>query len=121
VRALLAIHRGDARRATALACESLALSRLLDDKYAFAFTLVPLASAAVLDGNDEWAARLIGAREAVSERTGTTIGLKVVHDLHEQAERQARARLGADRWNQAYAAGRAASIESLLEDLQSRI
>jgi predicted ATPase len=121
VRALLAIQRGDAHRAIALTHESLTLSRRLDDKYALAFTLVPLASAAVLAGDDEWAARLIGAREAISERTGTTIGLKVVHDLHEQAERQARTRLGADRWQQAYAAGRAASGESLLEDLESRI
>jgi hypothetical protein len=44
---------------------------------------------------------------------------KSVHDLREQAERQVRGRLGTDRWSRAYAAGRAASIDSLMRDIDS--
>jgi len=40
-----------------------------------------------------------------------------VHDLREQAEREASARLGRDRWAVAYAAGRKTSIDALLKDI----
>jgi hypothetical protein len=40
-----------------------------------------------------------------------------VHDLRDQAESEVRARLGPDRWERAYAAGRATSIDSLIEDI----
>ena len=53
-----------------------------------------------------WAARILGARDAVTERTGATIADKWVHALGDQAEREVRARLGPDRWARAYAAGR---------------
>jgi hypothetical protein len=42
-----------------------------------------------------------------------------VHDLNEQSEREVRARLGPDRWARAYAAGRSASIDSLLRDIDT--
>jgi hypothetical protein len=44
---------------------------------------------------------------------------KSVQDLRDQAEREARARLGPDRWARAYAAGRSASIDALLKDIDS--
>ena len=50
-----------------------------------------------------------------------TIVLKMVHDLHADAARQVRARLGADRWAAAYAAGRKASIDSLLAEIDARL
>ena len=68
--------------------------------------LVPLAAAAVLKGDDEWAARIVGARDAVTERTGAAVGDKLVADLKVQAEREVRARLGPDRWARSYATGR---------------
>ena len=37
--------------------------------------------------------------------------------LRETAERGARARLGIDRWQRAYAVGRAASIDALIDDI----
>ncbi len=40
-----------------------------------------------------------------------------VRDLREYAERDARARLGAERWDRAYAAGRGSSIEALIQDI----
>ena len=59
-----------------------------------------------LKGDDAWAARILGARDAVTERTGATVVDKSVHELREQAEREVRARLGPERWARAYAAGR---------------
>ena len=51
----------------------------------------------VLKGDDAWAARILGARDAVTERTGATAVDHSVHDLQEQAERGVRNRLGPER------------------------
>jgi len=40
---------------------------------------------------------------------------KSVHDLRIEAERDVRARLGEDRWNRAYSAGRVTSMDSLIK------
>ena len=117
LRAILAVRRGKADEAIALVRESLTCIRDLQDKYAFAYTLVPLAAAALLKGDDAWAARILGARDAVSERTGARLVLKLVHDLQEEAEQEVRTRLGPERWAQAYAAGRAGSVDSLLTEI----
>ena len=117
VRAILAVRRGDAELAIALMRESLTRVRELHDKFAFVYALVPLAAAAVLKGDDAWVARILGARDAVTERTGVTVSDKSVQDLRNQAERDSRARLGPDRWAIAYAAGRTSSIDALLNDI----
>jgi predicted ATPase/DNA-binding XRE family transcriptional regulator len=121
VRAIMAVQRGAASEAMALVRDSLTLVTDLRDKYGLAFTLVPLATAAVLKGDDVWAAQILGARDVISERTGATIVLKMVHDLHAQAERDVRARLDADQWSAAYTAGRKASIDSLLAGIDARL
>jgi len=121
VRAIMAVQRGAADDAIALVRESLMLVSDIRDSYAFAFTLVPLATAAVLKGDDVWAAQILGARDVISERTGATILLKMVHDLHAQAEREVRARLGEERWSAAYAAGKKRSIDSLLGEIEARV
>ena len=59
--------------AIALVRESLTRIRELHDKFAFVYALVPLAAAAVLKGDDAWAARILGARDAVTDRTGVTV------------------------------------------------
>jgi tetratricopeptide (TPR) repeat protein len=117
VRAILAVRRGNPDGAIALVRESLTRIRDLHDKFAFVYALVPLAAAAVLKSDDVWAARILGARDAVTERTGVTVVDKSVQDLREQAEREARARLGPDRWTEAYAAGRRSTIDALLKDI----
>jgi len=117
LRAIVAVQRGNADEAIGLVREGLTFIRDLQDRYAFAYTLVPLVAAAVLKGNDAWAARILGARAAVSDRTGATIVLKLVHDLQVQSEREVRARLGPDRWATAYAAGRRTSFDALLKDI----
>jgi non-specific serine/threonine protein kinase len=114
--AVLAVQRGDADHAIALMRESLSHIRALHDKFAFVYALVPLAAAAVLQGDHAWAARLLGARDAVAESTGATIVDSGVQHLRVKAQAEARARLGPDGWAMAYAAGRTASIDSLLKD-----
>jgi predicted ATPase/DNA-binding XRE family transcriptional regulator len=117
IRAVLAVRRGNADQAVAVARDSLTRIRQFGDKFAFVYALVPLAAAAALKGNDAWAARILGVRDAVSERTGATVVDHSVDDLREQAERQVRARLGEDRWADAYASGRRASVDALLNDI----
>ena len=118
-RALAAVRRGNPDIAIALVRQSLTRIRELHDKFALVYALGTLAAAAVLKGDDAWAARILGVRDAVTDRTGVTVVDKSVHDLREQAERQVRGRLGADRWSRAYAAGRTASIDSLMRDIDS--
>jgi predicted ATPase/DNA-binding XRE family transcriptional regulator len=117
VRAVLTVGRGNADDTIALVREGFTRIRDLQDKYAFVHAMVPLATAAALKGDDAWAARVLGARDAVTERTGATAVVKLVLVLKERTERSVRARLGPDRWAQAYAAGRSASIDALLLDI----
>jgi predicted ATPase/DNA-binding XRE family transcriptional regulator len=119
IRANLAVQRGRADDAIALVRESLTCSRALNDKFAFVYALTPLAAAAVLKGDDAWAARVLGARDAVTERTGASAVDKSVRELRERTEREVRERLGSERWSRAYAAGRRASVDSLLKDIDS--
>jgi ATP/maltotriose-dependent transcriptional regulator MalT len=121
IRAIVALRRGSSDKVIAVVRESLTCIRDLQDKFAFVYTLVPLAAAAVLKGNDAWAARVLGAREAVMQRTGVAIVDIAVHDLREQTERTARARLGPDRWSSAYEAGRRNSIDDLLKDIDCAV
>jgi ATP/maltotriose-dependent transcriptional regulator MalT len=116
-RANLAVQRGNPDQALRLVRESLTRIRELHDKFAFVYALIPLAAAAVLKGDDAWAARILGARDAVTERTGVTVVDEAVHDFREQTERNLRERLGPDRWARAYAAGRRISIDGLLQDI----
>ncbi len=117
VRAILAVRRGSPDEAIAFVREALVQIRTLHDKFAFVYALVPLAAAAVLKGDDAWAARILGARDAVTERTGATVVDKLVQEVREQTEQGARVRLGPDKWDRAYTAGRGASIDSLLKDI----
>jgi ATP/maltotriose-dependent transcriptional regulator MalT len=120
VRAILALRRGNPDQAIAVVRDSLTRIRELHDAFALVYTLVPLAAAAALKGDDAWAARILGARDAVMERTAVAIVDSRVHDLRGRAEREARARLGPDRWTAAYTEGRTSSIDTLLKDIDGR-
>ena len=119
VRAVLAVRRGRADEAIALVRESLTRIRELHDKFAFVYALVPLAAAAVLKGDDAWAARILGMRDAVTERTGVRVADRSVRDLRERAEGEALRRLGPERWAHAHAAGRKSSIDALLKQIDA--
>jgi hypothetical protein len=111
------VRRGNAGEAFAFVRESLSYIRQLHDKFAFVHALVPLAAAAVLNGDDIWAARILGARADVTERTGATLVDQSVQDLSAEIERDVRERLGPDRWARAYAAGQSTSVDALLKDI----
>ena len=119
VRAILALRRDRPDEAIALARQSLTQSRRLDDKFASVGALRVLAIAAALKGDATWAARILGVRDTLIEHTGTVFVDQPVHDLEERAEQDVRARLGPGVWARAYAAGRTASIDSLLQDIES--
>jgi hypothetical protein len=99
--------------------ESLIRVRRLHDKFAFVYALVPLAAAASLKGDAVWVARILGARDAVTERTGVRVSDKSVQDLRNQTEHESRTRLDPEQWAAAYAIGRTSSIDALLEDIDS--
>jgi hypothetical protein len=119
IRALLAVRRGKADEAIARVRESLAHILELNDSFALVYMLVPLAVAAVLKGNDAWAARILGVRDAVAERTGAMIADASVHDLRLQTERDVRERLGPHRWAQAYRTGRAMTLAAVLQEIEN--
>jgi hypothetical protein len=117
MRAVIAAHRGHAEEAIATVRDSLTHIRVLQDKFTFVYALVALATAAVLTGANAWAARILGARDTLLERTGHTVALKLVDDLGVEAERSVRASLDPEQWATAYAAGRKTSIDALLKDI----
>ena len=117
LRAVLAVQRGNPDDAISLIREALMRIQELQDKFAFVYAVVPLAHAAALTGDDDWAARILGVGDAVSERTGATISGRLMHDRQQTVAREVRARLGPERWDQAYAAGRKTSIDALLKDI----
>jgi predicted ATPase/DNA-binding XRE family transcriptional regulator len=121
IRAILAVRRTAPDEAIVLVRQSLIHIRDLHDKYAFVHAAVPLAAAAALKGDDPWAARILGARNVVTERTGARIVFRPVLDLSQQVERDVRERLGPDLWARAYAAGRQTTVESLLKDIDSAL
>jgi ATP/maltotriose-dependent transcriptional regulator MalT len=118
LRAILAVRRGNENDAIALIRENLTRMRELNDQSSIMYLMVPLAAAAALKGDDAWAARIIGARDAVTDRTGAIIIDDAVRDLRQYAERDARARLGPARWAVAYDAGRKTSVDALLKDIE---
>jgi predicted ATPase/DNA-binding XRE family transcriptional regulator len=119
VRAVLAVRRGSAEETIAVIRESLTNIRELQDRFAVVYALFPLAAAATLKGQDAWAARILGVRDVVAERTGATFVDNSVRDLYEAVERGARERLGPRAWAREYQAGRASSIDALLRDIDT--
>jgi ATP/maltotriose-dependent transcriptional regulator MalT len=117
MRAVIAVVRGHTREAFTAIHDCLTHITVLQDKFTYLYALVALAIAADLTSADAWAARIVGARDALIARTGHTVALKLVHDLGTEAERRVRARLDPEQWAKAYAAGRKTSIDALLKDI----
>lgn len=117
VRALLAVRRRQPEQAIGVVRHSLILLRDLQDKLSFVHAMAILAAAAALTGDDAWVARILGAQDAVTERTGATVADTSVNDLRRQVEHEVRARLGQRRWAQAYTTGRSTTIDALLKHI----
>src|SRR5262245_61133515 len=119
VQAALAVRRNEPDNAIAYVRESLARIHKVRDTFAFLFALAPLAAAAELKGDDAWAARIVGVRDGLTERTGATAVDDSMRDLWARVERDARGRLGERRWAREYETGRTASIESLMKEVEA--
>jgi hypothetical protein len=119
LRAFVAVRRGNPHETVSLVRECLSSVRALRDKFAFVYAMVPLSAASVLKGDDAWAARILGAADSATDRTGATVSDRAVLSLREEVERGARERLGPDRWTRCYAAGRVVSIDSLIKEIDN--
>jgi predicted ATPase/DNA-binding XRE family transcriptional regulator len=119
VRANVTVKRGKPDDAIVLVRESLGHVNGIHDRFAFLYALVPLARAAALKGDLAWVARIVGTRDAVAERTGVAVADKAMRELRECGERAAHESLAASKWSRPYAAGRVASLEALLRDVDS--
>jgi tetratricopeptide (TPR) repeat protein len=104
-----ALMRGDRQQARSLHQESLALSRELGDKLVAAESLEGLACSAAR-GEEERAARLFGATEALREAVGYHQAPRE-RALREPFLGAARSRLEEAKWEAAWAEGRAMTFE----------
>jgi hypothetical protein len=117
LRATLAVRRGEADQAIAIVRSSLARIRLLRDQFAFLYALEPLAAAAALKGKDAWVARILGARAAVADLTDAAVVGQYLRDRLAAIELDCKTRLGIERWEDAFTAGRTISIDALCNDI----
>jgi predicted ATPase/DNA-binding XRE family transcriptional regulator len=117
LRALLALQRNDPVTAILVLRESLGCILECRDNFALVYALTCFAASAAFAGHDEWAARITGARDDVTERTGVTMADPLMEDLARQAADTSRARLGPVAWDTACAAGHKTSVEALLSEI----
>jgi hypothetical protein len=108
IRATVTATRGDHGRTLILLRESLMLAPCLNDTQAVVYGLEGLAGAmAMLGGQERRAARLLGAAEALRERTGSAIAMPLWCELYGRHLAALRIRLDANGLAEAWAEGRA--------------
>jgi predicted ATPase/DNA-binding XRE family transcriptional regulator len=121
VRVLLTLQRGDADDVIALMRQSLIRVSQTQDKFGVVYGMIPLAAAAALKGDHAWVARILGARDAITERAGSALSDPLMRELGERIERDARERLGPGAWARSHAEGSRSSVESMLTDIDRAI
>ena len=117
LRVLLTLERGSPDQVITLMGQSLRRVQRVQDRFAVVYGLVPLAAAAARKGEFVWAAKILGVRDGLIERTGSTVVDPTMRHVHEETERASRARLGTNGWTEAFAAGRRTSLAALLADI----
>jgi non-specific serine/threonine protein kinase len=110
-----ALEQGDHRRAAALLHEGLTLWRELRDRGPIPLALEDIGRAAAMHGELIRAARVWGAAEAMRTRLGTPMPhhRKARYSV---AVAEVRARLGAPRFDEAWAAGAALGTDAAIDD-----
>ena len=113
--ALTQVLRGDPSRARISCLEGLQIGRRLGHQLALAIGIEVLAIAEVEQGEDERAARLFGSADALRARTGMAVweGARLHSD---RARASGRTRIGTALFERAYAAGRSALLQHVLDD-----
>jgi non-specific serine/threonine protein kinase len=105
---------GDDARTAELLRESIGIAGMLGDDYNVAFCAAGLAGAAAREGQAERAARLFGAADALSERTGAGISWSVLRNLNERDLATARGSLDPEAFEKAWAEGRSMTPEEVV-------
>src|SRR5699024_5182622 len=91
--------------------------RLVQDKLSLVHAMAILAAAAALTGDAAWVARVLGAKDALTERTGARVADTSLEELRRRAEDDARARLRPAQWARAYATGQSMTMDALMKDI----
>jgi predicted ATPase/transcriptional regulator with XRE-family HTH domain len=117
LRALLALQRNEPVTAMMVLRESLGCILECRDNFALVYALACLAAAAAAAGHDDWAARISGVRDDVTDRTGVTMADPLMEDIVRRNREAARARIGAAAWDSASDEGRRAGVEALLGEI----
>ena len=107
---------GDDARTAELLRESIGLAGMLRDDYNVVYCATGLAGVAARRGRAERAARLFGAADALSEKTGAGVSWAVWRSLNERDLASARAQLGPEAFEEAWAAGRAMTLEETVAE-----
>jgi non-specific serine/threonine protein kinase len=111
---VVASRQGDHARAERLYKESLALLRELGEIWMISLCLEELAGVACAQGEYRRAVRLWGAEESICEAIGSTVRA-LYHADHERDVAAARAGLGEEEFERAWAQGRAMSAERAID------
>ena len=100
--------------ARSAAAESTTISRDLGDVLSLVWNLTLLGALAAQRGHEEMCARLIGAADALRERSDVSLsGVEI--ELRRTTEDELRLRIGTARYEHAYAEGHAMSLEEAVE------
>ena len=114
--AIAARLEGDDARTAELLRESIGIAGMLHDDYNVGFCAAGLASAAAGEGRAERAARLFGAADALSERTGAGVSWAVLRGLNERDLEDAREQIDAETFDADWAQGRAMTLEEAVAE-----
>jgi predicted ATPase len=111
----VALVQGDIAQATALLQESIVLCRDLDYRSCLAWNLEHLGTAAGMIGRPERAAQLWGAAEVLHESAGKTMRI-IDQAIYERTVATIRCQLGEAAFTAAWTAGRAMSLEQIIDE-----
>ena len=109
--AILKRLEGDDARIGELLRESVEIAGMLRDDYNVVFCATGLAGVAAREGLAERAARLFGAADALSEKTGAGVSWSVLRSLNERDLTSTREMLDPEAFEAAWAEGRAMTLE----------
>ena len=107
---------GDDVRTAELLRESVGIAGMLRDNFNAVYCATGLAGVAARQGRAERAARLFGAADALSEKTGAQVSWSLWRSLNELDLASTRAMLDSDAFAEAWARGRAMSLEEAVAE-----
>ena len=107
---------GDDVRTAELLRESVGIAGMLRDNFNAVYCATGLAGVADRQGQAERAARLFGTADALSKKTGAQVSWSLWRSLNELDLASTRAMLDSDAFAEAWARGRAMSLEEAVAE-----